>query len=364
MKNKVVVNRVDEESPDAEVPEGWVAATMEEIGDLYCGQSPATGFVNTTGLGTPYMTGPDQWNGSELHVDKWTTDPRRTVPDGCIFVTVKGAGVGTIFPGVRGAIGRDIYAFKPAVEVHDSFIRRAHEFTVSEIKRNAAGDIPGLSKDHLLKHSVNVPPPEEQKRIIAAIDNLFVLSKSARDHLSRVPTILKRFRQAVLAAACSGRLTEDWRKAKQLETDDWTQASLEDVADLRLGKMLDQRKNVGSPTLYIRNVNVRWFSFDLDSLLNMRATKRDQVDLSIMDGDLLLCEGGEPGRCAVWNLGANELIFQKAIHRIRLKPEISPHWVAFNLKNDADSGILEEYFTGSGIRHLTGRSLATYSLSV
>ena len=219
MKNEVILNGVDEASPDAEMPEGWAAATLEDIGDLYCGQSPATRFVNTTHVGTPYMTGPGQWDGNELHVDKWTTDPRRTVPEGCIFVTVKGAGVGTIFPGVRGAIGRDIYAFKPAVEVHDSFVRRALEFTVSEIKRNAAGDIPGLSKDHLLKHCVNVPPCDEQKRIISAIDNLFVLSKSARDHLSRVPAILKRFRQAVLAAACSGRLTEDWRE-KQRPTED------------------------------------------------------------------------------------------------------------------------------------------------
>jgi type I restriction enzyme, S subunit len=193
------------------LPEGWAMSTLEYIGDLYCGQSPATEFVNTKRKGTPYITGPDQWDGDELHVDKWTTDPRRTVPDGCIFVTVKGAGVGTIFPGVPGAIGRDIYAFKPAVGVSDSFVRRALEFTVSEIKRNAAGDIPGLSKDHLLKHSVNVPPRDEQKRIIAAIDDLFALSKSARDHLSRLPMILKRFRQAVLAAACSGRLTEDWR---------------------------------------------------------------------------------------------------------------------------------------------------------
>jgi type I restriction enzyme, S subunit len=208
---KSVLNRVDEMSADVEMPEGWAAVTLEDIGNLYCGQSPATKFVNTTRTGTPYITGPDQWDGDHLHVDKWTTDPRRIVPQGCIFVTVKGAGVGTIFPGVMGAIGRDIYAFKPAAEVLDSFVQCALEFTVSEIKKNAAGDIPGLSKDHLLKHGVKVPPREEQTRIMEAIDNLFVLTKSARDRLSRVPAILKRFRQAVLAAACSGRLTEDWR---------------------------------------------------------------------------------------------------------------------------------------------------------
>jgi type I restriction enzyme S subunit len=212
MTNEPALNGVDQVSADAEMPEGWAAATLEDIGELYCGQSPATQFVNTNRVGTPYITGPDQWDGNDLHVDKWTSDPRRIVPDGCVFVTVKGAGVGTIFPGVPGAIGRDIYAFSPAVDVHHSFVRRALEFTVSEIKRNAAGDIPGLSKDHLLKHYINIPPYEEQKRIVAAIDNLFVVSKSARDRLSRVPLILKRFRQAVLAAARSGKLTEDWRE--------------------------------------------------------------------------------------------------------------------------------------------------------
>src|ERR1700674_1142262 len=103
MKNTAILNGVGQASPDT-MPEGWAEATLEDVGYLYCGQSPATQFVNTQRVGTPYITGPDQWNGSELHVDKWTSDPRRIVPEGCIFVTVKGAGVGTIFPGVPGAI--------------------------------------------------------------------------------------------------------------------------------------------------------------------------------------------------------------------------------------------------------------------
>src|SRR5437016_5413185 len=102
--------------------------------------------------------------------------------------------------------------------------------------------------------------------------------------------------------------------------------SVGSVADMRLGKMLDQAKNVGTPTQYLRNVNVRWFSFELVDLFEMRATQQDKGEFSIKDGDLLVCEGGEPGRCAVWNLGSNDLIFQKAIHRIRLKDKISPHW--------------------------------------
>src|SRR5205807_3305273 len=102
---------------------------------------------------------------------------------------------------------------------------------------------------------------------------------------------------------------------KHREIDGWQQAFLADIADSRLGKMLDQAKNVGTPTSYLRNVNVRWFAFDVDDLFSMRATKEDQREFNIVNGDLLVCEGGEPGRCAIWNLGPMDLIFQKAIHR-------------------------------------------------
>jgi type I restriction enzyme S subunit len=115
---------------ETEIPEGWAEAPLRELGELFCGQSPNTLFVNAIGNGTPYVTGPDQWDGNQLRVDKWTTDPKRTVPKGCVFVTVKGAGVGTIFPGVEGAIGRDVYAFKPAAEVHHTLVLRALELTV------------------------------------------------------------------------------------------------------------------------------------------------------------------------------------------------------------------------------------------
>jgi hypothetical protein len=58
-----------------DLPEGWHATKLEEIGTLYCGQSPATESVNTEGRGTPYVTGPEQWDGVTLHASKWTTDP-------------------------------------------------------------------------------------------------------------------------------------------------------------------------------------------------------------------------------------------------------------------------------------------------
>ena len=96
----------------------------------------------------------------------------------------------------------------------------------------------------------------------------------------------------------------------------WVEATLGDVAYTKLGKMLDATKNKGEPVAYLRNVNVRWGAFDLSDLLEMRVTADEREELAVRDGDLFMCEGGEPGRCAVWQGGERDLVFQKAIHRV------------------------------------------------
>ena len=114
----------------------------------------------------------------------------------------------------------------------------------------------------------------------------------------------------------------EWKTRRDI-AGGWVFAILKDVAYMRLGKMLGKAKNIGKPTRYLRNINVRWFTFDLSSLALMRATADDKSELALKDGDLLVCKGGELGRCSVWNLGENALIFQKAIHRVRPVADVS-----------------------------------------
>jgi len=81
------------------------------------------------------------------------------------------------------------------------------------ISENVAGITqPNCNASKLKNLTVPVPPLSEQHRIIARVEALFSQINAARDRLNRVPLIMKRFRQAVLAAACSGRLTEGWRE--------------------------------------------------------------------------------------------------------------------------------------------------------
>ena len=103
----------------------WATVCLRDVGDLHCGQSPSSDEVNSDGRGMPYVSGPEQWDGHRVELTKWTTNPKRIAPERSIFVTVKGAGVGTIFPGSEAAIGRDIYAYEPSDFLDMGFVLEA-----------------------------------------------------------------------------------------------------------------------------------------------------------------------------------------------------------------------------------------------
>lgn len=237
---------------------------------------------------------------------------------------------------------------------------------------------PNVNGTKLKNLSVPLPPLTEQKVIADKLDTLLAQVDNIKARLERIPEILKRFRQSVLAAAVSGRLTEEWR----LNSDSyvypnavdwkwppipgsWSVKHYSDLVESRLGKMLDKAKNRGIPTKYLGNINVRWFDFNLSEAQEILVSEAERTELTIRPGDVLICEGGEPGRCAIWDGRVNEkIVFQKAIHRARVSAFLIPEWLAFNLKHDADSLTLEQLFTGTTIKHLTGKALKKYPLRI
>ena len=116
----------------------------------------------------------------------------------------------------------------------------------------------------------------------------------------------------------------------------------------------------GTLRRYLRNINVRWFDFDLSDLLKMRFEDSELPEFSLRVGDVLICEGGEPGRAAVWDARRSDIYFQKAIHRVRFLDFVDSEFFVKALWASADDGRLAEYFTGTGIKHFTGKSLYAY----
>ena len=139
--------------------------------------------------------------------------------------------------------------------------------------------------------------------------------------------------------------------------DSWCWCRLRTLASTALGKMLDKHKNHGIPMPYLRNVNVRWGIFDLSELLQMRFEPSETERYSIKTGDLVVCEGGEPGRCAVWTNGLKDIRIQKALHRVRPYNGISSLLLSYIFRRYAQIQYIDKFFTGSTIKHLTGEAL-------
>ncbi|MFA0144930.1 restriction endonuclease subunit S [Vibrio lentus] len=145
---------------------------------------------------------------------------------------------------------------------------------------------------------------------------------------------------------------------------EWIDAKLGDYIDSCLGKMLDKNKNKGEFYPYLGNSNVRWGAFDLDELGQMKFEDHEHVRYGIKAGDLIVCEGGEPGRCAIWEDDLPNMKIQKALHRVRtldgLDSEFIYYWFLLAGKNK----LLDAYFTGTTIKHLTGKALKEIPIKI
>jgi type I restriction enzyme S subunit len=139
---------------------------------------------------------------------------------------------------------------------------------------------------------------------------------------------------------------------------------LGDRVDSCLGKMLDAEKNCGDYQPYLANVNVRWGDFDLSNLSLMKFEPSEAERYGIKNGDLIICEGGEPGRCAIWHEQMPNMKIQKALHRVRAKNGLDIRYLYYWLLLAGKTGRLERYFTGSTIKHLPGDSLSEIEIEL
>ncbi len=97
----------------------------------------------------------------------------------------------------------------------------------------------------------------------------------------------------------------------------------------------------------------------------MRFETGEYARYGLESGDLVVCEGGEPGRCAIWLGQASEMRIQKALHRVRFHPEtILGNYVSYFIQFSATNGHLARFFTGTTIKHLTGNGLQEMQLPI
>lgn len=138
----------------------------------------------------------------------------------------------------------------------------------------------------------------------------------------------------------------------------WPLLSVASQFSVDLGKMLDEKRQTGEAALpYLRNTNVQWDHVYTDDLKEMDIAPAEYERYTVRPGDLLICEGGQPGRAAIWQGEITPLGYQKALHRARSRGAARPAWLLECLRVAVD---LDVFGAGSGqttIAHLTNEKL-------
>ena len=129
---------------------------------------------------------------------------------------------------------------------------------------------------------------------------------------------------------------------------------------MQLGKMLNERASLGpQQAAYVGTRHVQWDRLVLDELDTMSFSEAEREKFSLRPGDLLVCEGGEVGRTAMWRGERQNVFFQKAIHRLRPRDgRVVPAYMLRFMRFAADRGIYTTLTSQSSIAHLTQEKLA------
>jgi type I restriction enzyme, S subunit len=230
------------------------------------------------------------------------------------------------------------------------------------LKLVVAGAQRNLSAGIIKGFEVEIPPRDEQARvahILSAYDDLIENNRRRIALLEEAARLLHR--EWFVQLRFPG---HEHVKVVDGVPDGWNRKSLGEVAECRLGKMLDQNKNKGELMPYLANVNVRWGAIDLDNLREMRFEESELDAVGLKYGDIVMCEGGEPGRCALWKEQVPRMMIQKAIHRIRALPGVSYLYLYYCLRHKGQTRQLASLFTGATIKHLPREKLSAVQVDI
>lgn len=271
-----------------------------------------------------------------------------------IAVVKDGAGIGRVMklPAKSSVIGTMQYII-PNDAVDISYLAYAMEH-MNLSKYFTGATIPHIYFKDYQKEELPLPPLDEQRKIAAVMDKVSDLIAKRRQQLDKLDEMVK------------SRFVEMFGDVVQ-NTKQWPQYIFSDITTSRLGKMLDAKQQTGTCQYpYLANFNVQWFRLELDNLNKMDFSEADRIEFELRDGDLLVCEGGEIGRCAVWHNEIQPCYFQKALHRVRCKKEIVlPDYLAWWFKYNCDNkGFAAIEGAKATISHLPGAKLKALLVSV
>lgn len=331
-------------------------ARLEEICAINMGQSPDSSTYNEDGNGLPFFQGNADFGEIYPAVRMWCSEPTKIAREKDILISVR-APIGALnIANCECCIGRGLAALTVNEDIcAQEYLWHALSGKVDELNSKGTGStFKAINKKTLSETEIPLPPIDEQRKIAAILDKVSDLIAKRRQQLDKLDEMVK------------ARFVEMFGDVIQ-NTKLWPQYIFSDITTSRLGKMLDAKQQTGMCQYpYLANFNVQWFRFELDNLNEMDFNEADRIEFELRDGDLLVCEGGEIGRCAVWHNEIQPCYFQKALHRVRCKKKIVlPDYLAWWFKYNCDNkGFAAIEGAKATISHLPGAKLKALLVSV
>jgi type I restriction enzyme S subunit len=199
-----------------------------------------------------------------------------------------------------------------------------------------------IGQDNLRRVVLRFPDVAEQAAISTALLDADALVKA----LEQLLTKKRQIKQGAMQDLLTGK-----RRLPGFDLP-WSDSTVGNEFEVALGKMLDSERNVGTLKPYLGNRAVQWGRIDTSAVQRMAFAPSELDRYRLKAGDLLVCEGGEIGRAAIWNEPLEECYYQKALHRLRPTGTYDPRLMLEFLKLCAGTGTLTNYATQTSIAHL------------
>lgn len=206
---------------------------------------------------------------------------------------------------------------------------------------------PAIAPNSLKRIEVAVPSTLPAQRHIAAI------LSSADKVIATTQKVIAKYKQMKQG------MMEDLLKPKE----GWKKVKLGECCITELGKTLDEGRNTGEYRPYLCALNVLWGKIDITTIKQMRIEDDELNRYAVKKGDLLVCEGGEIGRCAIWDYD-DIIYYQNALHRVRFFNGYDSMYFMYLLCYYNDLNLLEQHGKGLTIKHLNQTSFRSIPVSV
>lgn len=306
-----------------EIPDYWEWVKLGEICELITkGSSPSWQGINYVNEGILFVTSENVGN-EELLLSKTKyieskfneIQNRSILKKGDILTNIVGASIGrtAIFDlnidnaninqavALVRLINLDLNNYLVKVLNSQMVIGQMTENTVNTARAN----ISLTTVENLL---IPLPPLAEQQRIVSAIEKWFSLIDEIETNKESLQAAIKQTKSKVLDLAIKGKLVK--------KTDEWKMVTLGEIFTHTTGKALKKSNSNGTLRNYITTSNLYWNSFDLSEVRSMYFTDEELDKCTAQKGDLLVCNGGDVGRAAIWSYDY-DICLQNHISKLR-----------------------------------------------